>query len=653
MESLFDFYVEWDESDHHRSMRLVLDVIIQLLKENPDAEAANATRHKLLTSTVSIIIGTVTKPAAKSALKTLDYFLTKGVLTVDGLKSFYVACRPSPSAEAQSEPDLEPWRSFFGELFHWTGLHFVSQTAGKLMVTLYLGLRLRGKTTDSVLPIQTWLDWLLPALKDDPTLLETMKIYFFFPLFKADSEQAIMLLQTVMNREAIASEDLSLDIPALLRLVVLETGKKVGLVEEPELSTEQQPTAQKASSLVLDERLLATVLGHPSHEVRSLAISLLITTPSTTKPYSVTALGLLQQHLGAYFADPDAKFRVDVMAKAREMFKRVRGAICILMRSLSKLKAKEAKARSSAEQKQQPAAQQPAKVYRSNVVALPEEGLAKCLDDHIKFLRWYIGFLLSELTPTASYQRHVASLKATTWIIRMEGEKSKKWETQDDQTLLFDLFDETWSRALSDLVMDSFEDVREFTSANIRALIEDGRYRKFSRTEPVRQIGPEDELTDLLRRAEDVARRTSRADHSDGAARVCQLVYRFSSTTTKRVSFMTGLIEGLEKKLTVASTNLAAAVLDAPVHGDFSALRFVWQAASEMRFEPDEIQAFGALEERVVACCERVWAVVQDILCDDSPEGHLPEELEDVDGLNTKDVLSYSFRAIHESRYVR
>jgi hypothetical protein len=185
VESLFDFYVEWDESDHHRSMRLVLDVVIQLLKENPDAEAANATRHKLITNTVSIIIGTVTKPAAKSALKTLDYFLAKGVLTVDELKLFYVACRSAPGAEPPSGPELElePWRSFFGELFHWTGLHFVSQTAGKLMVTLYLGLRRQGTTTtEAVLPIQTWLDWLLVALEKDPTLLETMKIYYFFPL---------------------------------------------------------------------------------------------------------------------------------------------------------------------------------------------------------------------------------------------------------------------------------------------------------------------------------------------------------------------------------------------------------------------------------------------------------------------------------------
>lgn len=53
----------------------------------------------------------------------------------------------------------------------------------------------------------------------------------------------------------------------------------------------------------------------------------------------------------------------------------------------------------------------------------------------------------------------------------------------------------------------------------------------------------------------------------------------------------------------------------------------------------------------IVGCCRRIWNVVRDVLCDDSPEGHLPEELDEMEGLDTKNLLSYSFRAIDESRY--
>jgi hypothetical protein len=57
-----------------------------------------------------------------------------------------------------------------------------------------------------------------------------------------------------------------------------------------------------------------------------------------------------------------------------------------------------------------------------------------------------------------------------------------------------------------------------------------------------------------------------------------------------------------------------------------------------------------SMQEQIVERCRRVWTAVKFVLCDDSPEGHLPEELEDTEGLDTRDLLSYSFRAVHESR---
>jgi hypothetical protein len=60
---------------------------------------------------------------------------------------------------------------------------------------------------------------------------------------------------------------------------------------------------------------------------------------------------------------------------------------------------------------------------------------------------------------------------------------------------------------------------------------------------------------------------------------------------------------------------------------------------------------WDSLQLRIVNACARIWEVVRSILCNDSPEGHLPQDLDESDVIDTKDVLSYSFRAIHESRY--
>jgi hypothetical protein len=58
------------------------------------------------------------------------------------------------------------------------------------------------------------------------------------------------------------------------------------------------------------------------------------------------------------------------------------------------------------------------------------------------------------------------------------------------------------------------------------------------------------------------------------------------------------------------------------------------------------------LQQRLVNQCCRIWTSVREILCNESPEGHLPQDLDEVEIVDTKDVLSYSFRAVHESRYV-
>ncbi|CAI6088687.1 unnamed protein product [Clonostachys chloroleuca] len=647
-QQLFTFYMEWNESDHHRSMKLVLDLLTRLQKRNPNVTAAKNIEKSLLDYLISIIVGLKSKPVAKSAIKTLDYFVSKNIYSLNDIKLSYVRSLP----EKESLDEIEVWHSFFGELFSWMKNHFVCPTAGRLAVCLYRRLRNVKNQPQSIISPRTWHQWLLEYIEEDPSLLESVKNYIFLPLFNAERTEALEFLRMMATSDIVASNrDIDVNLPALLQLAALETGKRVGLVEEPSLNTDSQENDGK-SSILMNQDILNSVLAHPSHEVRSLAFSLLITSPSTTRPYSLAALNLLRQHIGTYFADPYAKFRVDVMARARDMFKRIRGAICVLKRSIPRVRAKalkrKAAERATAEGVSPEADAQPI-LYRSNLIDLPEGQLVHCLEYHAKFLRWYIGFLCSELTPTASYQRHVGSLKAISSILRLESDPKKDWGTDSDQEIFYDLVDKRWARALFDLVMDPFDDVRELSSAATRSILSDMRYRKFSLSGASRSDSPVVELQDLSNRANELSRRTARADHSDGAARACQLLYRFFGDETAQLGFISSIIDKLEAKIALAQSNLGQAVLEDPVHGDFSALRYIWQIVSTQAFSGSSLDAGQAVQNRLVSCCEQIWDAVRDILCDDSPEGHLPQELEEVDGINTKDILSYSFRAIHES----
>ena len=663
---LFNFFIDWNESDHHRSMKLVLDLIVQFLKNNPDRGQASTTTACLLDTLLSIVVGRSAKPVAKSAIKTLDHFLAKGTFTLGDIHAAYLSQRP----ELAQSDDIEIWRMLMIDLFHWMRLHFVCPTSGRFIVCVYRGWR----RADYVKPIppslETWYQWLLDFLTEEPSLLESVKNYIFLPLFKADRAEGLRFLGK-MNGDKVVStaSNLDMDTPALLQLAALETGKKVGLVEEPGMHSsrrvepvctnifrglgEDEVQGEECSSIMVHERILERVLAHPSHEVRALALSLLVTSPSTTRPYSLTALELLRKHLATVFADPDAKFRVEVSGKVRDMFRRVRGAIHVLKRSIPRARAKAHKANLLEVQSQlKPGSAEASEpiLYRSNLVALPEAQLTHCLEYHEEFLRWYIRFLCGELTPTASYQRHIASLKAVMLITRLEGESSKTWETEDDQRLFFDFFDDRWTRALIDLLMDPFDDVRDIAASALKRFFSDERYRRFTLTNYVTKTCAAETLTEVSRRAEEMARKTSRADHSDGASRVSQLLYRFLGSGQQRVLFLSNMISELGGKISRAECDLGRAVMEAPLHGSLASLNHVWQVVSELEISKSDIGAVQELQSLLVSYCERVWNAVRDVLCDDSPEGHLPQDLEEMEGLDTKNLLSFSFRAVHESR---
>ena len=62
-----------------------------------------------------------------------------------------------------------------------------------------------------------------------------------------------------------------------------------------------------------------------------------------------------------------------------------------------------------------------------------------------------------------------------------------------------------------------------------------------------------------------------------------------------------------------------------------------------------KILVWRQLHQRIIIACTRLWRCVHDVLCNDSLEGYLPEHDEDTD-VDTKDVLSFAWRALKESR---
>jgi hypothetical protein len=47
---------------------------------------------------------------------------------------------------------------------------------------------------------------------------------------------------------------------------------------------------------------------------------------------------------------------------------------------------------------------------------------------------------------------------------------------------------------------------------------------------------------------------------------------------------------------------------------------------------------------------ESLWSIVYNVLCADAPEGNVPDEIDESASLDTREVLSYSWRGLKEAR---
>ncbi|KAK6081692.1 HEAT repeat protein [Seiridium cupressi] len=610
---LFNFYVEWNEQDQHRSMRLVLDFLKTTTLKNLQPQIGTAIKTRLLADIVSFITLKSVKPAVKSAFTALDYFLQKGVFYLSQVIGTYQIVHNT------SEEQHESWDKFISRIFHWMQMKHICPIAGKLLATIFSGPWLENEST-RFLP-DSWHRFLCIGLDADIELLEPIQIYTLVPLFTSDKEQMLKYLDLLSSLQSLTKDQSNLDTTSIIWLAALEAGKKVGVVGEPltgNLSSDSVTHLQKDT--------LEDILSHSSQEARSSAVSILIASPSTTKPYAIASLELLQTHLPAFHADGDAKFRYDVLGYSRNMITRILGAIAGINRDIDR-KVKKTKN----------------DVKGSGSEEITE--LRHLLQRHKNFLSWYFDFLKNELIPTASYQRHITALKAMEFIL-----KSRLHANQDvtDSDGNLSLVDAVWLRSVLDLIMDPFDDVRETAASLLVLLSSEGSQKAVSGlSKPMLQ-----ELEEFCARASKLASRTSRADHSDGVARSYEIVCRWTTSGHGKLAISARILADIEAKLLAAETNLADAVLEAPIHGGFAALRYVWQSLSSTKYSVEDLQVLASLQSRAVSSCQRIWQVVRLVLCDDSPEGHLPEELEEVDELDTKDLLSYSFRAIHESSHL-
>ena len=217
------------------------------------------------------------------------------------------------------------------------------------------------------------------------------------------------------------------------------------------------------TSLELED-LGINLLEYPSSSVRITALSLLVSSTASARPFRRRVLCHMRQCIPYFHVEVNAKPRNEFIALMKKLCTRLCGATLALLR-----RGQDNLAREQASNTAPVAAKFDAErsVIPGHVVKQALDEQSHILEEHLAFRKWYMVFLLQELRPTASYQSHITALRVlefmTTQTIALRNTSPKShndYSSALNEYLPRSLF----LRALTELLLDPFDDVRQ--SAN-------------------------------------------------------------------------------------------------------------------------------------------------------------------------------------------
>ncbi|KAJ6155183.1 hypothetical protein N7470_005749 [Penicillium chermesinum] len=459
------------------------------------------------------------------------------------------------------------------------------------------------------------------------------------PIFTGDPEGFVQFVKTLPLESALTGDMAASNEPEIILLfVALQIGKKINLVHEdydPSLTNKSKKP--NPWNIVLKSEVIGKFLLHREPNIRVAALSLLITAFSTTKPMTSMATNAILRGLPSIHADSDSHSRSEIMGITRKFIVRLKSGI----KDIDCLESTASAQKDSASEQ-----------LKSNEMTLA-------------FLGEYVNFLQDDLCVTASYPRHISSLKALKLLLEsgldsLTDPSLAKGDGQGNWKVNMEIYGSCLLRLLLDLLLDPFEEVRQTSLAIINLfpsqILLSGGLRSAGQKPDVVMLLPE-----ALCRAENIASNTSRADHADTVARLYHVLFSAAQSTdfigdgqpwwATKFSVVNSLLLKLEGRLGASNGLFNSAMREASLHGYMSGLRYIILTPNfySQISSSGNIAIWRETHERIVSICERIWEEVRSVLCVDSPEGHTDEPLEDI-SVGPKDILSYSWRALRESR---
>ncbi|KAL8949925.1 MAG: hypothetical protein Q9222_004014 [Ikaeria aurantiellina] len=630
---IFNLFLGSSESRKPKPLKSLLVALERNLSRNPSQSVKNAIVSHATLRIWRIVSGN-DGGAVKPALQALRHFLTKSTIQVQDILSV-VSTMESPDnerARTSQQPEsvgtslsplstndyLQYSQIFLSKILYWLRYPDVAPSVGGIVSSycndsgIISSNRPDPARPEVANPLDQplWLSSLRICVKRHP---ESLNLFITHALPHIDVAQTLGLdVWKSKNVNEYHSVDLQ------IQLSLLQNLKETGVYQD---------TADNDTP----ENVEVSLLCHANPQIRSPALALVLHSSSPKEPFKKTILSSMRHVLPFYHEEVDPKNRQENLASIKKFCIRLAG-------SLRALRRHDADSKSSTL-----SSGQDSRPLDATKRSIP---VTQTYARHLVFFAWYWRFLTQELSSTASYQRHIMALKVIGILLLTDldhGSMSNDFKSLAGSEINQPEFsrDELLT-SLFDLVLDSFDDVRE-SAVSILQILPKVLYPKrlFERSstilstprvcqdsgESVPSGTHEAYVTRTLHRAAVRMKETARADHADGFGQ-------------------------LEQYVKAAQADILLAVKKASLHGHLIAARYQIirhnRPANLPILDTEQLQIWQDIIERLLKIADDVWRAVQDILCADAPEGY-EIHAQDDQVVGTKDLLSYCWRALKES----
>ena len=612
----FDVYLNSSEKNKAKPVRRLLLTLTNLLLKHPVED----TKLLLTKDATSIAVRAICKQhdlaSIKPAIQTLECFVSRGLIRAtdiflsynpndsaaqikgqDGITILSEQVKSSGFVQAQSSESVE---NFTLSVLEWVRYPDCAPAVGRFLPIFFASLAAdwsrAAKSLNEGQPL--WISPVKLALERHPDLLEVVENHLLPGLLRlslADREAFSNTLpfnditQARSGMHSVADIQLCL----LTARISLDLGldKGLGTFSESRFNNSNakicnsidENSARKGQAVLLDsESLGISLLSHASSSVRVSALSLLISSSISTKPFTGRCLDRLRSCMRYFHVEVNVKTRNEFIALMTKMLARIRGAIVSLLRS-----------RQHQETPSIRQAPNEASTAAEND-RLEQNSREESLEQHLEFRRWYMIFLVQELRPTANYQSHITALKILHTLL--QGDIAMQASHLKSKMVYFTALNDFPPRGLLlrlifDLISNPFDDVRQcatsildiFFSLNSGLPSPDSYVEHIESQDLHRKrlcLLNNGEVHQVLLKAELRSQRTGRADHADGVGRLYDFLYGSSRALANpkawyhsNITVVEHLVSSLEKETKMAKDDLMLAVSNAPLHGHLIALR--------------------------------------------------------------------------------